>query len=184
MRWTLVILLTLFDSGFSRSSARDMGMTVARDEDGPAPLLTLAHGIVTAEDQNKDQRARIPFLPTPSPYYFYWQCLKLDRVRFDCTGVSPAGSGTGCRRNNCLPEVEVVSGGVIYTFMAHQIWCVEAYREFKAEIRELLHREEIACFGAEYIREGDSKSNSGKRNSFWFLKRIKTAQGKWDYFPD
>lgn len=157
---------------------------ISRNDDGSAPLLTSDFGIVTDADRRKDRRSNIPFLPTPGQYHFYWQCLKLQKVRFNCTGVMRAGSGRGCQRDQCIPEVRVLSDGATYTFMTHQVWCVEAYHDLKTEIKRLLHREKVACFGSEYIDEVPPEESEGKRSSVWFLKRIKTPYGKWDYFPD
>jgi len=177
-----ILLLTIVLTG--TATERKTALENEPKEEGSAPLLTPSYGIVTNADRNRDLRSGIPFLPTPGEYYFYWQCLRLDKVRFDCTGVSRAESGTGCRRNNCIPQLEVHSEGTAYRFITHQVWCVENYRDFKAGIRRILRREKIACFGGEYISEDSLQEDRRKRSSSWFLKRIKTAYGKWDYFPE
>ncbi len=177
-----VLLLTLALAG--TAAERKTALGNAPEDKGAAPLLTPGLGIVINADRNKDLRSGIPFLPTPGEHYFYWQCLRLDKVRFGCTGAKRAESGTGCRRDNCIPELEVHSEGAAYLFIAHQVWCVENYRDLRAEIRRVLRHERVACFGGEYIGEDPPQENNGKRSSAWFLKRIKTAHGKWDYFPE
>ena len=177
-----LLLVTIVLAG--TAAERKTALVNEPEEEGAAPLLTPSYDIVTNADRNKDLRSGIPFLPTPGEYFFYWQCLRLNKVRFDCTSVNRAGSGTGCRRNNCIPELEVLSEGNAYLFITHQVWCVEDYRDFRTEIRRVMGREKIACFGGEYIGEDSPLENRGKRSSSWFLKRIKTAHGKWDYFPE
>lgn len=175
----IVILMLAVDVASTASVNRGL-----QEKDSSAPLLTPSYGLLTETDRNKDRRSGIPFLPTPGRQYFYWQCLNLQSVRLDCTGVMRASSGMGCRRNQCIPEVKIFSDDAAYTFMTHQVWCVEDYRDFKATINHLLHGEKVACFGGEYLDEEQPKENEGKRSSFWFLKRIKTGRGKWDYFPE
>ncbi len=178
------LLLICFAWLIVAPTARTKGTTVVPNEDEPAPMLTSDYGIVTYEDRNKDERGPIPFLPAPEDGLFYWQCLKLGKVTADCIGVDLAGSGMGCRKYSCLPHVEVFSEGSRYIFQGHKGWCLENFREFKAKLKNLIRRENIACFGGEYLGENPIEHPSEKRNSSWFLKRIKTRRGKWSYFVD
>jgi hypothetical protein len=99
-------------------------------------------------------------------------------------GEEKADPEWGCKRNNCLPEIEITSGKSDFSFMAHQVWCVEAYQELRRKLKRLLQRERIACFGGEYGGEITPDERSTVRASAWFLKRIRTAHGKWDYFAE
>jgi hypothetical protein len=160
------------------------GVRIVSEREQPAPLLTSDYGILKEADRYRDLRSYIPLLPVPTSYFFYWQCLPLNKVKFGCMAEGIAEPERGCKRNNCLPEIEVTSGKSTFTFMVHQMWCVESYRELKRELRELLRGHRVACFGAEYIGEDVSDERSIIRDSSWFLKRIRTAHGKWDYFAD
>lgn len=166
-----------------RRQAIEGGAIVTAKESEPAPLLTADFGIVTDNDRAKNRRKRIPFLPAPEDNYYYWQCLKVDKVSVGCIGVDVATSGMGCRRYSCLPEVSVTSDGSHYAFLAHKGWCLESFREFRSRFRRLLRGQKIACFGGEYVGEEPVEGNE-RRNSEWFLKAVKTRRGKWSYFAD
>lgn len=186
MRLVFVVLpLVCFLSFASIKATKLKGVQVSPDEFQSAPLLTPSYGIVSETDRRKDLRARIPFLPAPGINYFYWQCLKLEKVRFTCGGEHRAESGTGCRWNICLPEMTVISEGREYVFLTHQLWCVESYRDLKATWRRLLRHEKIACFGAEYIAiDPGNEEYTGETEDAWFVMRIRTRHGTWDYFED
>ena len=180
----LLLLLMLFLPSCYRVDQKKSVVAQRLDEEEPAPLLTSDYGIVRDSDRKKNMRSGVPFLPAPEQNYFYWQCLKLDKVGIECLGVERAGAGMGCRRYSCIPDVEVVSGRERYSFVGDKGWCLEDYRDFKERLRHLLRRQGIACFGGEYLGEVPPEKSSEIRNSSWALKNVKTRLGSWAYFRD
>jgi hypothetical protein len=171
----------LFWAVLSLSSCRSSALS---EKGEPAPLLTPDFGIVTKADRNRDIRSGIPFLPTLGKYLVYWQCLRLERVRMDCSGYTKYSPRMGKKTNPCIIGIDVVSDGALYEFSFDHVWDWEGFEEVRREWNELLRGHKVACFAGEYVKEERSKKNAYSRSSFWFLKRMKTRRGKWDYFKD
>jgi len=148
-------------------------------------LITPDYGILT----NEDIETEANFGAIPAPLILnevsgalVWQCLPTREVSMQCDTELLDSS---YHVQYYEPVLEIIDNGRLYEFNTRRAWDGERCLEDMAKWKDAIDGEEVVCISASYTSEWPEDMSPGiDRHSLWEINRVKSAHGKWSYWPD